>query len=172
MHAGIEPCSSASLAANGVSLQFWKNRLQSNHVVLSGTWGCKKRAMEFLQVTIKILVWSSCRYASWWTKMIDRIVFLLNRLENEHLNNAGKFRALKIVPLPFHEVDDQDWVQNYILQCSLINIPTFFPVEMKSTLYKLMIKIVNLLSLFLLHSINLYMHTKSLGLIGLLYVSR
>lgn len=30
------------------------------------------------------------------------------RLENEHLNNAGKFRAVKTVPLPFHEVD-QDW---------------------------------------------------------------
>ncbi|ONK81338.1 uncharacterized protein A4U43_C01F27960 [Asparagus officinalis] len=27
------------------------------------------------------------------------------RLENEHLNNAGKFRAVNIVPLPFHEVD-------------------------------------------------------------------
>lgn len=26
------------------------------------------------------------------------------RLENEHLNNAGKFRAVKTVPLPFHEV--------------------------------------------------------------------
>ncbi|KAL9246231.1 hypothetical protein vseg_019793 [Gypsophila vaccaria] len=30
------------------------------------------------------------------------------RLENEHLNNAGKFRAVKQVPLPFHEVDEQD----------------------------------------------------------------
>ncbi|XP_071928748.1 phosphate transporter PHO1 homolog 1-like isoform X1 [Coffea arabica] len=30
------------------------------------------------------------------------------RLENEHLNNAGKFRAVKTIPLPFHEVDDQD----------------------------------------------------------------
>ncbi|PIN25932.1 putative small molecule transporter [Handroanthus impetiginosus] len=30
------------------------------------------------------------------------------RLENEHLNNAGKFRAVKNVPLPFHEVDEQD----------------------------------------------------------------
>ncbi|GFZ00326.1 EXS (ERD1/XPR1/SYG1) family protein [Actinidia rufa] len=30
------------------------------------------------------------------------------RLENEHLNNVGKFRAVKTVPLPFHEVDDQD----------------------------------------------------------------
>ncbi|KAL4195709.1 hypothetical protein AMTRI_Chr04g242450 [Amborella trichopoda] len=26
------------------------------------------------------------------------------RLENEHLNNAGKFRAVKTIPLPFHEV--------------------------------------------------------------------
>lgn len=32
----------------------------------------------------------------------------VNRLENEHLNNAGKFRAVKPVPLPFHEVDDED----------------------------------------------------------------
>ncbi|KAL7091100.1 hypothetical protein ACP275_12G084200 [Erythranthe tilingii] len=30
------------------------------------------------------------------------------RLENEHLNNAGKYRAVKTVPLPFHEVDEQD----------------------------------------------------------------
>ncbi|CAH1453057.1 unnamed protein product [Lactuca virosa] len=27
------------------------------------------------------------------------------RLENEHLNNVGKFRAVKNVPLPFHETD-------------------------------------------------------------------
>ncbi|KAJ0815219.1 putative SPX domain-containing protein [Helianthus annuus] len=30
------------------------------------------------------------------------------RLENEHLNNAGKFRAVKTVPLPFQEVHEQD----------------------------------------------------------------
>ncbi|KAG6515460.1 hypothetical protein ZIOFF_025872 [Zingiber officinale] len=29
------------------------------------------------------------------------------RLENEHLNNAGKFRVVKTVPLPFHEVDKE-----------------------------------------------------------------
>ncbi|KAI3442110.1 uncharacterized protein J3R85_001708 [Psidium guajava] len=28
------------------------------------------------------------------------------RLENEHLNNVGKFRAVKTVPLPFREMDD------------------------------------------------------------------
>ncbi|KAF7086798.1 hypothetical protein CFC21_090059 [Triticum aestivum] len=27
------------------------------------------------------------------------------RLENEHLNNVGKFRAVKTVPLPFHELE-------------------------------------------------------------------
>ncbi|PKI78601.1 hypothetical protein CRG98_000978 [Punica granatum] len=27
------------------------------------------------------------------------------RLENEHLNNVGKFRAIKTVPLPFREMD-------------------------------------------------------------------
>ncbi|OMO95411.1 hypothetical protein COLO4_15919 [Corchorus olitorius] len=27
------------------------------------------------------------------------------RLENEHLNNVGKFRAVKAVPLPFRETD-------------------------------------------------------------------
>ncbi|XP_058183031.1 phosphate transporter PHO1 homolog 1 [Rhododendron vialii] len=30
------------------------------------------------------------------------------RLENEHLNNAGHFRAVRTVPLPFHEVDEED----------------------------------------------------------------
>ncbi|KAG9446609.1 hypothetical protein H6P81_012737 [Aristolochia fimbriata] len=30
------------------------------------------------------------------------------RLENEHLNNVGKFRAVKAVPLPFREMDSDD----------------------------------------------------------------
>ncbi|OWM85777.1 hypothetical protein CDL15_Pgr023710 [Punica granatum] len=30
------------------------------------------------------------------------------RLENEHLNNVGKFRAVKTVPLPFREMDYED----------------------------------------------------------------
>lgn len=36
------------------------------------------------------------------------MMFEWSRLENEHLNNAGKFRAVKTVPLPFHEVDEED----------------------------------------------------------------
>ncbi|PNX61798.1 hypothetical protein L195_g060841 [Trifolium pratense] len=29
-------------------------------------------------------------------------------LENEHLNNVGKYRAFKSVPLPFNHQDDDD----------------------------------------------------------------
>lgn len=28
-----------------------------------------------------------------------------NRVENEHLNNVGQFRAVKTVPLPFRDMD-------------------------------------------------------------------
>ncbi|KAJ1412018.1 SPX domain, partial [Sesbania bispinosa] len=41
-------------------------------------------------------------------EVIRRGLWNFFRLENEHLNNAGKFRAVKIVPLPFHEVDEED----------------------------------------------------------------
>ncbi|CAN6727599.1 unnamed protein product [Malus baccata var. baccata] len=41
-------------------------------------------------------------------EVIRRGLWNFFRLENEHLNNAGKFRAVKTVPLPFHEVDDQE----------------------------------------------------------------
>ncbi|KAM0961441.1 phosphate transporter PHO1 homolog 1-like [Malus sylvestris] len=41
-------------------------------------------------------------------EVIRRGLWNFFRLENEHLNNAGKFRAVKTVPLPFHEVDEQD----------------------------------------------------------------
>ncbi|XP_022777019.1 phosphate transporter PHO1 homolog 1 [Durio zibethinus] len=41
-------------------------------------------------------------------EVIRRGLWNFYRLENEHLNNAGKFRAVKTVPLPFHEVDDED----------------------------------------------------------------
>ncbi|KAL4383715.1 hypothetical protein GQ457_15G005550 [Hibiscus cannabinus] len=41
-------------------------------------------------------------------EVIRRGLWNFFRLENEHLNNAGKFRAVKIVPLPFHEVDEEE----------------------------------------------------------------
>ncbi|GMI99962.1 hypothetical protein like AT1G68740 [Hibiscus trionum] len=41
-------------------------------------------------------------------EVIRRGLWNFFRLENEHLNNAGKFRAVKTVPLPFHEVDEEE----------------------------------------------------------------
>ncbi|CAL0318130.1 unnamed protein product [Lupinus luteus] len=41
-------------------------------------------------------------------EVIRRGLWNFFRLENEHLNNAGKFRAVKTVPLPFDEVDEED----------------------------------------------------------------
>lgn len=41
-------------------------------------------------------------------EVIRRGLWNFFRLENEHLNNAGNFRAVKTVPLPFHEVDEED----------------------------------------------------------------
>ena len=32
----------------------------------------------------------------------------LDRLENEHLNNVGKYRAFKSVPLPFSYCGDEE----------------------------------------------------------------
>ncbi|KAK1326558.1 Phosphate transporter PHO1-3 [Acorus calamus] len=39
-------------------------------------------------------------------EVIRRGLWNFFRLENEHLNNAGKFRAVKTIPLPFREVDE------------------------------------------------------------------
>ncbi|XP_039042331.1 phosphate transporter PHO1 homolog 1-like [Hibiscus syriacus] len=41
-------------------------------------------------------------------EVIRRGLWNFYRLENEHLNNAGRFRAVKTVPLPFHEVDEEE----------------------------------------------------------------
>ncbi|XP_038998301.1 phosphate transporter PHO1 homolog 3-like [Hibiscus syriacus] len=41
-------------------------------------------------------------------EIIRRGIWNFFRLENEHLNNVGKFRAFKSVPLPFYSDDDED----------------------------------------------------------------
>ncbi|KAL0538793.1 hypothetical protein IC582_022951 [Cucumis melo] len=41
-------------------------------------------------------------------EVIRRGLWNFFRLENEHLNNAGKFRAVNPVPLPFDEIDEVD----------------------------------------------------------------
>lgn len=37
---------------------------------------------------------------------------VISRLENEHLNNVGKYRAFKSVPLPFNYNEDEDEDKN------------------------------------------------------------
>ncbi|KAA3467274.1 PHO1,H3: Phosphate transporter PHO1 3 [Gossypium australe] len=41
-------------------------------------------------------------------EIIRRGIWNFFRLENEHLNNVGKFRAFKSVQLPFNYEDDED----------------------------------------------------------------
>ncbi|XP_059068954.1 phosphate transporter PHO1 homolog 10 [Cryptomeria japonica] len=41
-------------------------------------------------------------------EIIRRGIWNFFRLENEHLNNVGKYRAFKSVPLPFQHVDDEN----------------------------------------------------------------
>ncbi|KZV33662.1 hypothetical protein F511_34178 [Dorcoceras hygrometricum] len=41
-------------------------------------------------------------------EIIRRCIWNFFRLENEHLNNVGKFRAFKSVPLPFNYDEDED----------------------------------------------------------------
>lgn len=36
--------------------------------------------------------------------ILTNVYIYMYRLENEQLNNAGKFRAVKAVPLPFSEM--------------------------------------------------------------------
>ncbi|KAB2093781.1 hypothetical protein ES319_A02G116400v1 [Gossypium barbadense] len=41
-------------------------------------------------------------------EIIRRGIWNFFRLENEHLNNVGKFRVFKSEPLPFNYEDDED----------------------------------------------------------------
>jgi hypothetical protein len=40
--------------------------------------------------------------------MVISLLGYEHRLENEHLNNVGKFRAFKSVPLPFNYDEEED----------------------------------------------------------------
>lgn len=60
------------------------------------------RALEFLQV---LSVSHKFSIDCVTTRPCTNYTALYNRLENEHLSNVGKFRAVKAVPLPFREMD-------------------------------------------------------------------
>ncbi|KAL5807813.1 hypothetical protein ACOSQ3_028504 [Xanthoceras sorbifolium] len=59
------------------------------------------REAPFLHRTAMIAVVASL-------EIIRRGIWNFFRLENEHLNNVGKYRAFKSVPLPFNYNDDED----------------------------------------------------------------
>ncbi|MBA0850282.1 hypothetical protein Goshw_027819 [Gossypium schwendimanii] len=46
------------------------------------------------------------RHGIW--NFFSHFLLKMSRLENEHLNNVGKFRAFKSVLLPFNYEDDED----------------------------------------------------------------
>uniref|UniRef100_A0A0A9GKC5 EXS domain-containing protein n=1 Tax=Arundo donax TaxID=35708 RepID=A0A0A9GKC5_ARUDO len=77
------------------------NTLQGLNLVLRLAW---------LQTVIHLNIGSlDSRVTSFFLaalEVIRRGHWNFYRLENEHLNNAGKFRAVKVVPLPFHEVEE------------------------------------------------------------------
>ena len=41
-------------------------------------------------------------------RMWKTVVGFSVRLENEHVNNVGKFRAVKLVPLPFRDSEGEE----------------------------------------------------------------
>ena len=69
------------------------------------------------QETLDIIIpfFSSFEFSLSWIFISFIFFCLLKRLENEHLNNVGKYRAFKSVPLPFsYDEDDEkdDWHVN------------------------------------------------------------
>lgn len=57
-----------------------------------------------LTIHIVTLVSYSPFFLSW----VFESLLYKNRVENEHLNNVGKFRAFKSVPLPFNYDEDDE----------------------------------------------------------------
>ncbi|CAH2037813.1 unnamed protein product [Thlaspi arvense] len=65
-------------------------------------WGLLKRTSKNRWLRDKLLVPQKKVY------FIAMVSLLQNILENEHLNNVGKYRAFKSVPLPFNYDEDED----------------------------------------------------------------
>jgi len=51
---------------------------------------------------------SKCTPQNLFFLMVISLLGYEHRLENEHLNNVGKFRAFKSVPLPFNYDEEED----------------------------------------------------------------
>ncbi|KAK6931271.1 EXS, C-terminal [Dillenia turbinata] len=84
-------------------IPYWSRLLQILNVMLRFAW---------LQTVLDLNVISLHREAMVAIvaslEIIRRGIWNIFRLENEHLNNVGKYRAFKSVPLPFNYGEDED----------------------------------------------------------------
>ncbi|KAG5237256.1 phosphate transporter PHO1 [Salix suchowensis] len=62
------------------------------------------KSVYFVAMVLNVLL----RFAWLQTVLNFRLTSLHRKLENEHLNNVGKYRAFKSVPLPFNTLEDDD----------------------------------------------------------------
>lgn len=104
LFAGIEYLAEICLAANCVKVPNQGLTCPNTHYTCRLSGNHSSWHMEFLQVTTNQNYrdgFSSIQLLNWFH-------FLVIRLENEHLNNVGKYRAFKSVPLPFNYDEDED----------------------------------------------------------------
>lgn len=73
------------------------------NLILRFAWLQSVTQIEFFGIDRHITDWF---FAS--LEVVRRVHWNFYRLENEHLNNVGKFRATKAIPLPFVSADDED----------------------------------------------------------------
>ncbi|KAL6294769.1 hypothetical protein ACE6H2_002911 [Prunus campanulata] len=82
-------------------IPFWMRFLQVLNVVLRLAW--MQLVLEFKLSTVHKMTISTIIA---FLEVIRRGIWSFFRLENEHLNNAGEYRAFKSVPLPFSYYDE------------------------------------------------------------------
>ncbi|KAK2643707.1 hypothetical protein Ddye_018902 [Dipteronia dyeriana] len=73
------------------------------NVVLRVAW-----VQTVIRFHINVVEWRMLDFFMASLEVIRRGHWNFYRLENEHLSNVGKFRAVKAVPLPFREMDADD----------------------------------------------------------------
>ncbi|KAG4116396.1 hypothetical protein ERO13_D12G166700v2 [Gossypium hirsutum] len=88
-------------------IPFWSRLLQVLNVLLRFAWlqtVFNFKIFDLHRQTVTTIVAS--------LEIIRRGMWNFFRLENEHLNNVGKYRAFKSVPLPFNYDEDEDEDKN------------------------------------------------------------
>lgn len=100
---GIELCLESGMGGGCDEIQSRGVGVASHRLSACFAGGHPARPLELLQVHIEALLFDEI---SDDVVNIDLVCVIdLHRLENEHLNNVGKYRAVKTVPLPFSGMD-------------------------------------------------------------------